>query len=119
MLQLMDTYAASWSVFLIAMLESIIIGWVYGAERFLCDIEDMIGRKSWFWHKFFAVFWQFLSPATLCVSRRVLIVFTLLHFDPSRFAFAAILVVQNSKNYLHLRRYRLPWRYLHQFSQLT
>ena len=29
-LQLMDTYAASWSVFLLAMLESIVIGWIYG-----------------------------------------------------------------------------------------
>ncbi|XP_064634434.1 sodium- and chloride-dependent glycine transporter 1-like isoform X2 [Lineus longissimus] len=78
MLQLMDTYAASWSVFLIAMLESIIIGWVYGAERFLGDIEDMIGRRSWIWHKFFVAFWQFLSPATLCF----LLIFNWVQYKP-------------------------------------
>ena len=29
-LQLMDTYAASWSVFLLAICESVTIGWIYG-----------------------------------------------------------------------------------------
>lgn len=36
MLQLMDTYAASWSVFLFAILESVLIGWVYG-KYMLCS----------------------------------------------------------------------------------
>lgn len=29
-LQLMDTYAASWAVFIMAILECIIIAWLYG-----------------------------------------------------------------------------------------
>ena len=35
MLQLMDTYAASWSVFIIAGLESIIVGWIYGKYQMI------------------------------------------------------------------------------------
>lgn len=29
-LQLMDTYAASWAVFIMAILECVIIAWLYG-----------------------------------------------------------------------------------------
>jgi hypothetical protein len=29
-LQLMDAYAASWSVFLLAILETVVISWIYG-----------------------------------------------------------------------------------------
>ena len=31
-LQLMDTYAASWSVFTLAIGESVLISWVYGKK---------------------------------------------------------------------------------------
>ncbi|KAL8589243.1 hypothetical protein ACOMHN_017044 [Nucella lapillus] len=64
-LQLMDTYAASWSVFLMAITECTIISWIYGADAFIQDIEMMIGRRSVHWHRFFKLFWKFLTPATL------------------------------------------------------
>ncbi|XP_055899303.1 sodium- and chloride-dependent glycine transporter 1-like isoform X3 [Biomphalaria glabrata] len=64
-LQLMDTYSASFAVFIMAILECLIIGWIYGADRFLRDIETMIGQRSKFWHYFFIFFWKFLTPATL------------------------------------------------------
>ncbi|KAL8618892.1 hypothetical protein ACOMHN_020311 [Nucella lapillus] len=64
-LQLMDTYAASWAVFLMAITECVILAWIYGADAFIQDIEMMIGRQSIHWHRFFKVFWKFLSPATL------------------------------------------------------
>ncbi|XP_012946005.1 sodium- and chloride-dependent glycine transporter 1 [Aplysia californica] len=64
-LQLMDTYAASYGVFIMAILECIIIAWIYGADRFLQDLEMMIGRHSRAWHLFFTTFWKFLTPATL------------------------------------------------------
>ncbi|CAH1787244.1 unnamed protein product [Owenia fusiformis] len=65
MLQLMDSYAASWSVFLLAIIESVLIGWVYGAERFCVDCETMLGPKSYLWKTFFSIFWKVLSPGTL------------------------------------------------------
>ncbi|BFZ05079.1 hypothetical protein BsWGS_08118 [Bradybaena similaris] len=64
-LQLMDTYAASWAVFIMAILECIIIAWLYGADAFIRDIEMMIGHQSRAWHIFFTFFWKFLTPATL------------------------------------------------------
>ena len=44
MLQLMDTYAASWSVFIIAGLESIIVGWIYGKYQMIItnDLYSLI-----------------------------------------------------------------------------
>ncbi|KAH9491471.1 Sodium- and chloride-dependent glycine transporter 1 [Bulinus truncatus] len=71
-LQLMDTYSASFAVFIMAILECLIIGWIYGADRFLKDIETMIGHKSRPWHYFFIFFWKFLTPATLIKFRRMI-----------------------------------------------
>ncbi|XP_025088378.1 sodium- and chloride-dependent glycine transporter 1-like isoform X2 [Pomacea canaliculata] len=64
-LQLMDTYAASWSVFLMAIIECVILAWIYGADNFIQDIEMMIGHRNIHWHRFFKLFWKFLTPATL------------------------------------------------------
>ncbi|XP_059149953.1 sodium- and chloride-dependent glycine transporter 1-like isoform X2 [Physella acuta] len=64
-LQLMDTYSASWAVFIMAILECFILAWIYGADRFLENIELMIGRRSRPFHLFFTFFWKFLTPATL------------------------------------------------------
>ncbi|XP_037918246.1 sodium- and chloride-dependent glycine transporter 1 [Hermetia illucens] len=64
-LQLMDKYAANWSVLLIAISECILIAWMYGSERFLNDIQSMIGRRSKFWIFFWSWMWRFITPATL------------------------------------------------------
>lgn len=41
---------------------------VAGADRFLDNIEMMIGRKTTAWRMVFKIFWKYLSPATLVVS---------------------------------------------------
>ncbi|TMS02833.1 Sodium- and chloride-dependent betaine transporter [Larimichthys crocea] len=42
--QVVDTYGPSGiSLLIIALVETIVIGWVYGADRFMHNIEDMIG----------------------------------------------------------------------------
>ncbi|TKS90829.1 Sodium- and chloride-dependent GABA transporter 3 [Collichthys lucidus] len=42
--QVVDTYGPSGiSILIIAIAETIVIGWVYGADRFMHNIEDMIG----------------------------------------------------------------------------
>ncbi|KAH8299539.1 hypothetical protein KR044_002512, partial [Drosophila immigrans] len=64
-LQLMDKYAANWSVLLIAILECVLIAWIYGAQRFLNDIQGMIGKRSRLWNCFWGVMWRYITPATL------------------------------------------------------
>ncbi|ESO97961.1 hypothetical protein LOTGIDRAFT_153071 [Lottia gigantea] len=81
-LQLMDTYAASWSVFLMAILECVLIAWIYGADRFLQDIEQMIGVKNRHWHNFFKLFWKYLTPGTLLF----LLFFNWIQYSPMEYA---------------------------------
>ncbi|KAK3101625.1 hypothetical protein FSP39_004979 [Pinctada imbricata] len=80
-LQLMDSYVSSWSVFMMAALESVIVGWVYGGERFIQDIEMMIGQKNVHFHNFFKLFWKFLSPFTLMF----VLFFNLIQYRPLEF----------------------------------
>lgn len=81
-LQLMDKYAASWAVFIMAGLECIILAWIYGSDRFIADIEMMIGRRSSVWHMFFTFFWKFMTPATLFA----LILFNWLDYNRMEYA---------------------------------
>lgn len=69
-LQLFDKYAANFSVLLIAISECLLISWYYGAERFLRDIEKMIGSQSYAWTMFWSFMWKYATPATLIVSWR-------------------------------------------------
>uniref|UniRef100_T1J119 Transporter n=1 Tax=Strigamia maritima TaxID=126957 RepID=T1J119_STRMM len=78
-LQLMDKYAANWSVLFIAISECIVVAWVYGAERFLQNIEEMIGVQSRRWHIFWTVMWKFLTPATLLF----ILIFNLVEYTPA------------------------------------
>lgn len=66
-LQLFDKYAANYSVLLIAISECLLVSWYYGAERFLRDIEKMIGSQSYLWTMFWSFMWKFATPATLIV----------------------------------------------------
>lgn len=67
-LQLMDKYAANWSVLLIAISECVLIAWIYGSQRFLNDIQGMIGKRSRVWNCFWGVMWRYITPATLLVT---------------------------------------------------
>ncbi|XP_057326687.1 sodium- and chloride-dependent glycine transporter 1-like [Microplitis mediator] len=64
-LQLMDKYAANWSVLLIAITECILVAWVYGADRFLDDVQLMIGPRSKCWKFFWKWMWKVVTPAAL------------------------------------------------------
>ncbi|XP_030630095.1 sodium- and chloride-dependent betaine transporter-like [Chanos chanos] len=58
--QLVDTYGPSGTNLLfIACFECIVIGWVYGADRFYDNIEDMIGYRPFPVLKFC---WLFITP---------------------------------------------------------
>lgn len=70
-LQLFDKYAASWSVLLIAITECILISWVYGAERFLDDIQSMIGKRSNAWKFVWKWMWKVVTPSVLLVKTSI------------------------------------------------
>lgn len=63
--QLFDYYASSGICLLfLSMFEVICIGWVYGADRFYDNIEDMIGYRPW---PLVKISWLFLTPG-LCLA---------------------------------------------------
>ncbi|XP_044126399.1 sodium- and chloride-dependent glycine transporter 2 [Bufo gargarizans] len=62
MLQLVDNYAASYSLVIIAIFELVGISYVYGLQRFCEDIEMMIGFQP---NRFWKICWAFVTPTIL------------------------------------------------------
>ncbi|XP_064645225.1 sodium- and chloride-dependent glycine transporter 2-like [Lineus longissimus] len=62
MFTLIDWYSAWFSIMIIAVLESLVVSWVYGFAEFANDIEMMIGFKP---NIYWRVCWSFLSPALI------------------------------------------------------
>uniref|UniRef100_A0A8C8VMC6 Transporter n=1 Tax=Pelusios castaneus TaxID=367368 RepID=A0A8C8VMC6_9SAUR len=74
--QLFDYYAASGMCLLfVAIFETFCIGWVYGADRFYDNIEDMIGYRPWPVIKYC---WLFVTPA-VCMAT---FLFSLIKYTP-------------------------------------
>ncbi|PKU36637.1 sodium- and chloride-dependent gaba transporter hypothetical protein [Limosa lapponica baueri] len=74
--QLFDYYAASGMCLLfVAIFETLCIAWVYGAERFYDNIEDMIGYRPWPIIKYC---WLFITPA-VCTAT---FLFSLIKYTP-------------------------------------
>lgn len=65
LLTLMDWYASCFSLMLLSFLECVIISWVYGVDRFLKDIELMIGYKP---HSYWKFMWKYFTPAVVLVN---------------------------------------------------
>lgn len=77
-LELFDRYAANFSVSIIAITECLLIAWYYGADKFMRDIEKMIGPRSEAWRKLYIWMWKFITPATLIVSKKKFFLFLIL-----------------------------------------
>ncbi|KAL8594857.1 hypothetical protein ACOMHN_016098 [Nucella lapillus] len=73
--QLVDWYIGSYTMTIIALLECIVIAWVYGLDRFGDDVEMMIGRKP-------PVIMNFLWRYILPVFFVALFVITLAKYEP-------------------------------------
>ncbi|XP_063419411.1 sodium- and chloride-dependent betaine transporter-like [Mytilus trossulus] len=73
--QIVDWYAASLCVMLTSFLECIVIGWIYGAERFSRDIHLMQGRPA---PKIFRVCWCIVTPAIMLAT----FIMTLIQYQP-------------------------------------
>ncbi|XP_027002279.1 solute carrier family 6 member 22, tandem duplicate 1 [Tachysurus fulvidraco] len=77
--QLFDYYCCSgMTLLLFAILQSVCIGWVYGADRLYDNIEDMIGYKPLVLIKYC---WRYLTPL-FCAAT---FVFSLIKFTPLKF----------------------------------
>ncbi|KAJ3612361.1 hypothetical protein NHX12_020637 [Muraenolepis orangiensis] len=77
--QLFDYYAASGMCLLfMAFFETVCIAWVYGADRFYDNIEDMIGYRPGPYIKYC---WMFFTPAT-CIGT---FAFSIIKYTPLKY----------------------------------
>ncbi|XP_074650196.1 sodium-dependent proline transporter-like [Tubulanus polymorphus] len=59
---LIDSYSGGYSLMVIALVEVIVISWIYGYKKFAADIKMMIGfTPNIYWR----ITWQFLTPAII------------------------------------------------------
>ncbi|XP_054883421.1 sodium- and chloride-dependent neutral and basic amino acid transporter B(0+) [Poeciliopsis prolifica] len=75
---IIDSFIASWVVLFLVFLEVVSVSYIYGVNRFIEDIEMMIGQKSprfWLWWK---TCWLFVTPFILLV----ILVWSLFTFSP-------------------------------------
>ncbi|XP_038630617.1 sodium- and chloride-dependent neutral and basic amino acid transporter B(0+)-like [Scyliorhinus canicula] len=68
-LMLIDHFCTGWGVLTAALLELIGLSWIYGANRFIKDIEMMIGKRSRFFWLWWRACWIYISPCLLAVRR--------------------------------------------------
>nr|XP_021488323.1 sodium- and chloride-dependent betaine transporter [Meriones unguiculatus] len=77
--QLFDYYASSGICLLfLSLFEVVCIGWVYGADRFYDNVEDMIGYRPW---PLVKISWLFLTPG-LCLAT---FIFSLSKYTPLQY----------------------------------
>ncbi|KAK2491212.1 hypothetical protein MC885_014485 [Smutsia gigantea] len=77
--QLFDHYASSGMCLLfLAVFEVVCISWVYGADRFYDNVEDMIGYRPW---PLVKISWLFLTPG-LCLAT---FLFSLSKYTPLKY----------------------------------
>ncbi|GFO44117.1 eukaryotic translation initiation factor 3 subunit f [Plakobranchus ocellatus] len=78
LLNLMDTYAASWSLMLIGLAETLAISYVYGCNRFYQDMTLMYGSQPNIWWK---ICWMALSPLLIVF----ILVFACVDYSPATY----------------------------------
>ncbi|XP_036160864.1 sodium- and chloride-dependent neutral and basic amino acid transporter B(0+) isoform X2 [Myotis myotis] len=64
---LIDYFCAGWGIMIAAILELIGIIWIYGGNRFIEDIEMMIGAKRWIFWLWWRACWFVITPVLLIV----------------------------------------------------
>ncbi|CAM5141184.1 unnamed protein product [Eretmochelys imbricata] len=78
---LVDHFCAGWGILFAAVLEIMGISWIYGGNRFIQDIEMMIGKKSWWFWLWWRACWFFITPVLLCV----ILCWSLVAFSPPKY----------------------------------
>ncbi|XP_078267989.1 sodium- and chloride-dependent neutral and basic amino acid transporter B(0+)-like [Rhinoraja longicauda] len=80
-INLIDHFCTGWILITVALLELIGLSWIYGVNRFIKDIEMMIGERSWVFWLWWKVCWCFISPCLLVV----ILAWSLATFTPPTF----------------------------------
>ncbi|XP_018414492.1 PREDICTED: sodium- and chloride-dependent neutral and basic amino acid transporter B(0+) [Nanorana parkeri] len=62
---LIDYFCGGWTLLFAAVLELVGVCWIYGGNRFIKDIEMMIGKKHWSFWLWWRACWLFISPLLL------------------------------------------------------
>ncbi|TKC40100.1 hypothetical protein EI555_017297, partial [Monodon monoceros] len=62
---LIDHFCAGWGILIAAILELMGIMWIYGGNRFIEDIEMMIGTKRWIFWLWWRACWFVITPMLL------------------------------------------------------
>ncbi|XP_068171434.1 sodium- and chloride-dependent neutral and basic amino acid transporter B(0+)-like [Antennarius striatus] len=75
---IIDQFVATWVLLVLVLLEIIGISYIYGGNRFIKDIEMMLGNKSFMFWLWWRACWFFLSPCILVV----ILIWSLLTFTP-------------------------------------
>ncbi|XP_042333024.1 orphan sodium- and chloride-dependent neurotransmitter transporter NTT5 [Sceloporus undulatus] len=57
-----DDYSATLPLLIVVAFEAFAVAWIYGADRFLGDIEKMLGWRPWRIYKYM---WRFVSLASM------------------------------------------------------
>lgn len=66
--QIFDYFSASGIILLtICFCESLVLGWIYGADRFYDNIHMMIGKRI---TPYFKICWKFITPLLTLVRTR-------------------------------------------------
>ncbi|XP_078068165.1 sodium- and chloride-dependent neutral and basic amino acid transporter B(0+)-like [Mustelus asterias] len=66
-INLIDHFCVGWGLIASALLEITGLSWIYGVNRFIKDIEMMIGERNWLFWLWWRVCWIFISPCLLAV----------------------------------------------------
>ncbi|XP_072361191.1 sodium- and chloride-dependent neutral and basic amino acid transporter B(0+)-like [Scyliorhinus torazame] len=77
-INLIDHFTAGWGILIAAVVEIIGLSWVYGINRFIKDIEMMIGGKNWLFWLWWRACWGFISPVLLLA----ILIWSLVTFIP-------------------------------------
>ncbi|KAK2142031.1 hypothetical protein LSH36_1002g00015 [Paralvinella palmiformis] len=77
-LQLMDHYAAGFCVLIIAVVECVVINWIYKNEKFAANVKEMLGHKPARWWR---ICWQYISPLLLAA----VLVYSLVDFTRAKY----------------------------------
>uniref|UniRef100_UPI0037E96DF3 sodium- and chloride-dependent neutral and basic amino acid transporter B(0+) n=1 Tax=Semicossyphus pulcher TaxID=241346 RepID=UPI0037E96DF3 len=75
---LIDQFVASWVLLFLALFEIIGVAYIYGGNRFIKDIEMMLGEKSFAFWLWWRACWFFISPAIIVV----ILIWSLITFTP-------------------------------------
>jgi len=76
---LLDWYSGAWSLMLLAILEIIVVSWVYGLDAFFEDIKTMGIYQNWLTRAYWSICLKFTCPALLLS----VLIFTLADYQPA------------------------------------